>query len=176
MCPDREIRGLRDSKELTPDRREVLAERIKARALAWGVGAADVYEIDRINIYQATRLAMSRAIEQVKPDYLLIDAVKLSLATPQENLIAGDARCQCIAAASILAKTARDACMREWDRVFPEFGLCRHKGYTCPEHYEALRKHGPTLLHRFSFEPVRDASRWKNLWTGYDQMETTANA
>jgi ribonuclease HII len=170
LDPDVEIRGLRDSKELDAERREILAERIRARAVAWAVAAADVFEIDRINIYQASRLAMKRAVEALRPacDYLLVDAVKVDVPQPQQALIGGDARCQVIAAASILAKVARDRSMAEWDRVFPEYGLARHKGYSCPEHFEALDKHGPTLLHRFSFEPVRLASRWPDLWTGYD--------
>lgn len=178
LCPDREIRGLRDSKELPRERREVLATRIRERAICWAVGAADAYEIDRINIYQASKLAMIRALQQLSPaaDYLLTDAMPLPVDVPQEALIRGDARCQAIAAASILAKTARDACMRQWDEVFPEFGLARHKGYTCPEHYRALETHGPTLMHRFSFEPVRLASRWPNLWRGYDSKEKAAHA
>lgn len=178
LSPDREIRGLRDSKELDAERRDVLAERIRERAISYGIAAADAYEIDRINIYQASRIAMMRAIEQLQPpaDYLLTDAVPLNIDLPQENLIDGDARCQAIAAASILAKTSRDACMRKWDEVFPEYGLAQHKGYSCPKHIEALELHGPTLLHRFSFEPVRRSSRWPELWTGYDQKEKTAHA
>jgi len=173
---NRPIRGLRDSKLLTPERRDVLAGRIKERAIAWAVGAADVYEIDRINIYQASRLAMRRAVEQLSPscDYLLVDAVKIDLPLPQEAIIHGDAKCQCIAAASILAKTHRDECMRQWDGVFPHLGLSRHKGYGTAEHIDAIQKHGPTLLHRFSFEPVRLACTYE-IWTGYDQSEMAAN-
>ncbi len=172
----RPVRGLRDSKLLEPERRELLAERIKERAVAWAIGAADVYEIDRINIYQASRLAMRRAVEQLSPqcDYLLVDAVKIDLPLPQAAIIHGDAKSQCIAAASILAKTHRDECMRQWDAVFPHLGLSRHKGYSTPEHIEAIEKHGPTLLHRFSFEPVRLACRYE-IWTGYDQIEMAAN-
>jgi ribonuclease HII len=174
LSPERPIRGLRDSKLLTPERREVLAERIRERAVAWAIGAADVFEIDRINIYHASRLAMRRAVEKLSPacDYILVDAVKIDLDIPQEPLIHGDAKAQCIAAASILAKTERDACMRQWDRVFPQFGLCRHKGYSAPEHMQALSLHGPTTLHRFSFEPVRRACP-QVLWTGYDNNEAT---
>jgi len=177
LCPERPIRGLNDSKMLEPERREVLAERIRERAVAWAVAGADAFEIDRINIYQASRLAMRRAIEQLKPmpDYLLIDAVKVDLPVVQEPLIHGDALCQCIAAASILAKTSRDATMREWDCVFPEYGFARHKGYSTPEHYDALKRYGPTMLHRFSFEPVRLACQL-DLWAGYDQKEETADA
>jgi ribonuclease HII len=170
LSPDRPIRGLRDSKLLVEDRRDLLAERIRERAVAWAVGAADAYEIDRINIYQASRLAMVRAIRKLSPacDYILTDAVPLDLEIPNEPIIHGDAKVQCIAAASILAKTSRDRCMKEWDAVFPEFGLARHKGYSTEEHCEALRLHGPTLLHRFSFEPVRLACNFP-IWAGYDE-------
>jgi ribonuclease HII len=174
LSPDRPIRGLRDSKELEADRREVLASRIRERALAWAVAASDAYEIDRINILQASRTAMCRAIAQLTPpcDYLLIDAVDLDLPVPQEAIIHGDAVCQCIAAASILAKTSRDECMRKWDAVFPDFGLARNKGYGTDEHVEALRRLGPTTFHRFSFEPVRISCQL-DLWSGYDQREVS---
>jgi len=177
LCPERPIRGLNDSKVLDAERREVLAERIRERAVTWAVAGADAYEIDRINIYQASRLAMRRAIERLQPcpDYLLIDAVKVDLAIEQEPLIHGDALSQCIAAASILAKTSRDAALRQWDAVFPEYGLARHKGYSTPEHYDALKRYGPTMLHRFSFEPVRMSCQL-DLWTGYDQREESTNA
>jgi ribonuclease HII len=176
LSASRPIRGLRDSKLLLPERREVLAGRIKERAVAWAVGAADVYEIDRINIYQASRLAMRRAVERLSPacDYLLVDAVTIDLPVAQEAIIHGDAKHQCIAAASILAKTHRDACMRRWDEVFPHLGLSKHKGYCTVEHIDAIRKHGPTLLHRFSFEPVRLACPYE-IWTGYDQIKMAAN-
>jgi ribonuclease HII len=172
LSTDNPIRGLRDSKELDAERREVLADRIRLRAIAWAIGAACVYEVDRINILQASRLAMRRAVLKLDPacDYLLVDAVDVDLPLPQEALIHGDARCQSIAAASILAKTARDECMRKWDEVFPEYGLARNKGYGTDEHYDALRRLGPTHMHRFSFEPVRLACQL-DLWTGYDQRE-----
>ena len=177
LNPDRPIRGLQDSKELDAERREVLAERIRERAVCWAVGAADAYEIDRINILQASRLAMRRAIEKLSPacDYLLIDAVKVDLPLEQEAIIKGDALCQCIAAASILAKVARDECMRRWDAVFPEFGFARNKGYGTDEHYAALRLYGPTTLHRFSFEPVRMSCQLE-LWSGYDQISAVNSA
>jgi ribonuclease HII len=173
LCADRPIRGLRDSKVLEPERREVLAVRIRERALCWAVAAADVFEIDRINILQASLLAMKRAIAQLEPacDYLLLDAVRVrEIELPQKPLIHGDARCASIAAASILAKTERDACLRRWDQVFPQYGLAQHKGYATEEHQAALGKYGPTMLHRFSFEPVRMATQFP-LWTGYDQRE-----
>lgn len=171
LSPDRPIRGLRDSKQLSPAEREALAPLIRERAMAWSVAAVDAFEIDRINIYQASRLAMKLAVERLLPacDYLLVDALTLDVECPQLGLIHGDARCRSIAAASILAKVERDACMTAWDAVFPEFGLARHKGYYTPEHMQALERFGPTMLHRFSFEPVRlycpDA-----MWTGYPQQ------
>jgi ribonuclease HII len=168
LDPDRPIRGLDDSKALEPERREVLAGRIRERVAAWAVGAADVFEIDRINIYQASLLAMTRALEQLpaKYDYLLLDAVKLRIPVAQKSLIHGDARSFSIAAASILAKVHRDAALTAWDRVFPEYGLAKNKGYSTPDHLAALEREGPTTLHRFSFEPVRNASRYQS-WTGY---------
>ena len=171
LSADRPIRGLQDSKLLLPERRRVLAARIRERSIAWAVGASDAFEIDRINILQASRVAMRRAIEKLKPapDYLLIDAVSVDMATPQRALIHGDALSQCIAAASILAKVERDACMCEWDRVFPQYGLKNHKGYSTEEHWKALENHGPTSLHRFSFWPVR-AHCPQELWSGYPQQ------
>jgi ribonuclease HII len=156
------VRGLNDSKLLEPERREVLAERIRERAVAWAVAAVDAGTIDRINIYQASRMAMRIAVSRLNPapDFLLVDAVPLELAVPQRALIKGDARCHAIAAASILAKVQRDACMRVWDEIFPEYGLASHKGYSTPEHYRALEQYGPTPLHRLSFEPVRAHSRF----------------
>ncbi len=172
LSPDRPIRGLRDSKQLEPERREVLAVRIRERAVAWAVAAADAFEIDRVNIYQASRLAMRRAVERLKPqpDYLLVDAVTIELPLGQRALIHGDALSQCIAAASIIAKVERDACMREWDRVFPQYGLKNHKGYSTDEHWKALEACGPTSLHRFSFWPVREHSAHV-LWSGYPRQQ-----
>ena len=160
LSPERPIRGLNDSKQLEPERREVLAERIRERAVAWAVAATDAAVIDRINIYHASRRAMKLAVEQLSPaaDFLLIDAVPLELGIPQRPLIHGDARCHAIAAASILAKVERDACMRVWDEIYPHYGLARHKGYNTPEHVRALKEHGLTPLHRLSFEPVRAVS------------------
>ncbi len=143
---DHKIRGLRDSKQLTADRREVLSARIRERALAWAIAAIDAFEIDHVNIYQASRLAMRHAIEQLNPtpDYLLIDAITVDLRSEQRALIHGDALSQWIAAASIIAKVERDACMCEWDRVFPQYGLKNHKGYSTDEHWHALENLGPT--------------------------------
>ena len=162
LSEDRPVRGLNDSKLLDPERREVLAERIRERAVAWAIGAVDAATIDRVNIYQASRMAMRTAVNHLDPapDFLLVDAVPLELALPQRALIKGDARCHAIAAASILAKVQRDACMRAWDLVFPEYGLAAHKGYSTPEHCRALERYGPTPLHRLSFEPVRALARF----------------
>src|SRR3984957_18628671 len=171
LSPERPIRGLRDSKLLDPERREVLAVRIRERAVAWSVAAVDAFEIARINILQASRLAMRRAIEKLNPaaDYLLVDAVTVDLPLTQRALIHGDALSQCIAAASILAKVERDACMRQWDLVFPQYGLKNHKGYSTDQHWKALEAQGPTPMHRFSFWPVREHAP-HTVWTGYPRQ------
>ena len=168
LDPARQIRGLDDSKQLEPERREVLAGRIRERAMAWAVGAADAYEIDRINILEASRLAMQRALNRlgVVCDYLLLDAIRIASALPQKPLIGGDGLCFSIAAASILAKTARDQALVRWDAVFPQYGFARNKGYGTRDHLDALERLGPTSLHRFSFEPVRNASSHR-VWDGY---------
>lgn len=170
LDPERPIRGLDDSKALEPERREVLAQRIRERARAWAVGAADAFEIDRHNILEAARLAMQRAVQQIQGrcDHLLVDAIRVNVELPQTPLIHGDALCFSIAAASILAKVSRDQALSVWDQVFPEYGLSHNKGYSTPDHIAALEKFGPTSLHRFSFEPVRKSSRWE-VWTGYPQ-------
>jgi ribonuclease HII len=157
LSPDFPVRGLNDSKQIEPERREILAERIRERAVAWSVAAVDAATIDRINIYEASRLAMKMAVQQLAPaaDFVLVDAVPLDLMLPQQPLVQGDERCHAIAAASILAKVYRDNMMREWDRFYPEYGLANHKGYHAPEHIEAILRLGPTPMHRFSFEPVR---------------------
>jgi ribonuclease HII len=157
LCPSRPVRGLNDSKQIAPERREVLAERIRERAAAWSIVEVDAATIDRINIYQASRLAMKQAVERlgVMTDFLLIDAVPLELQLAQWPMIKADEQCHAVAAASIIAKVWRDATMREFDAVYPQYGLARHKGYNCPEHGRALRQHGPTPLHRMSFQPVR---------------------
>ncbi|MDQ2712229.1 MAG: ribonuclease HII [Acidobacteriota bacterium] len=168
LDPDRPIKNLRDSKIVEQEEREKLARHIKARCVCWAVGGADVYEIDQINIYQASRLAMRRAVEAlaIPPDYLLIDALRLDLPVEQTPLINGDARCRAIAAASLVAKVHRDACLAQWHEVFPQFNLLSNKGYSTPDHRRALREHGPTLMHRFSFGPVRATSSRVH-WTGY---------
>jgi len=156
LDPTRPVRGLRDSKQLDPDRRQVLAARIRERALAWAVASVEARRIDEVNILQASRLAMKQAVERLAPgpDYVLVDAIALDVAAPQQALIHGDARCFSIAAASILAKVDRDECLRRWDEVYPQYGLAQHKGYATPEHLRALAAHGPSDEHRFTFEPV----------------------
>jgi ribonuclease HII len=162
LNPKRRIVGLDDSKQVAAEKREVLSERIREHALAWAVAEIDSARIDAWNIYQASRQAMVAALEMLdmQPDYLLIDAMKLDVLIEQKSLIKGDARCVSIAAASILAKTHRDARMLEMDAVYPQYGLAQHKGYATPEHLEALRKHGASPLHRYSFAPVRESGCW----------------
>ncbi|HEY3442529.1 MAG TPA: ribonuclease HII [Paludibaculum sp.] len=159
LDPGRPIRGLADSKTLDEERREELALQIRAYALAFAVGSATADEIDRINIRQASRLAMRRAVEAIQPacDYLLVDALTIDLPVPQQALIKGDARVRSIAAASILAKVERDHLLTELDAAYPGYGMARHKGYPTPEHKEALARLGATPLHRRSFAPVREA-------------------
>jgi len=159
LDPAYRVRGLRDSKLLLKERREVLAERIREHAIAWSVAAVDAARIDQINIYHASRAAMREAVLKLAPvpDYLLIDALKIDCDMPQNAIIHGDALSASIAAASILAKVERDRVMCEWDAVFPQYGLASHKGYSTPQHLTALRELGPTALHRQSFAPV-----WQN--------------
>ena len=159
LDPGYRVRGLRDSKLLLPERREILAPRIREHAIAWAVAAVDAARIDQINIYHASRLAMRQAVMQLQPaaDYLLIDALRLDCEQPQRPIIHGDALSASIAAASILAKVERDRLVREWDPVFPVYGLASNKGYSTPHHLAALRQHGPSPLHRLSFAPVWNA-------------------
>jgi ribonuclease HII len=162
LNPRRRIVGLDDSKKLVPERRRELAQRIHEHALAWAVAEIDAARIDAWNIYQASRHAMMAAVSQLNPlpDYLLLDAIEIDLPIEQKALIHGDARSVSIAAASILAKTERDRRMEEYDELYPQYGLAQHKGYSTPEHLEALRIHGPSPLHRFSYAPVREARCW----------------
>jgi ribonuclease HII len=159
LDPAYRIRGLRDSKLLLPERREVLAERIRQHALAWALGAVDAARIDQVNIYQASRLAMREAVLGLVPgpEHLLVDALRLDCEVPQQPIIHGDAVSASIAAASILAKVERDRMMLAWDPVFPVYGLASNKGYSTPRHLAALRQHGPSPLHRQSFAPVWNA-------------------
>lgn len=150
---------LNDSKQLSAEEREILFQQITTYPkLIFGIGIADVKTIDRINILQATFLAMKRAVEalSVQPDYLLVDGNQFpGIKIPTELLVEGDRRSISIAAASILAKVTRDRLMRDLDAKWPEYGFKDHKGYATPQHLEAIQKWGPCTLHRKSFEPVK---------------------
>lgn len=149
--------GLTDSKQLTRVQRERLNVQIRRIAVCVSVAAVDAETIDRVNIYQATRLAMLTAIGglSLMPDHLLIDAMRVEHTCPQTKLVYGDSLSLSIAAASVIAKVHRDALMRELDLAHPEYGLASHKGYATPQHLRALQEHGPCALHRRSFAPVR---------------------
>lgn len=159
LDPEYRIRGLRDSKLLPAERRQELSLRIREHSIAWAVAAVDSARIDQINIYQASRVAMLQAVQDLNPaaDYLLVDAVRLDCDLPQVGIIHGDALSASIAAASILAKVARDRMIAAWDPVFPVYGLASNKGYSTSQHIAALREHGPSPLHRQSFAPVWNA-------------------
>lgn len=165
------ISGLDDSKKiLNITRREKLETAIKENALAWMVGSAEPEEIDSLNIYRAGLLAMQRAVEGlvIKPDYLLVDARKIpDTIIAQRGIIHGDALSMSIAAASILAKTARDRHMLKMDALYPGYGLARHKGYPTREHLAALSELGPTPIHRRSFTPVREKAKQLELFDTY---------
>lgn len=163
LDPRRRIRGIRDSKVVEPEEREELAIKIRGSALAWAVAWADVEEIDCLNILQATHLAMRRALIglHIHPGHVQVDGnlcpsfVGLPMKCSYEAIIDGDALRTCIGAASILAKVTRDRMMVGLDAIYPNYGFASHKGYSTPQHYEALDRHGPTPIHRRSFEPVR---------------------
>jgi ribonuclease HII len=174
LDPARLIRGLADSKVLRPERREVLAERIKERAIAFAISSASVEEIDRLNIFQAAMLAMRRAVTAlgVSPEEAWIDGNQCPRELPcrARAFVDGDARYKPISAASILAKTARDAEMRALHERYPGYGFDQHKGYATAEHLDALGRAGPCEIHRRSFYPVgvfyeRDlfSDAWANL-------------
>ncbi|WP_218313863.1 ribonuclease HII [Halomonas sp. 18071143] len=158
LDPQAPIEGLTDSKKLTARKREQLDVQIRERALAFALAEASAAEIDTLNIYHATHLAMRRAIDALVPaaEYLLVDGNRLpGHALPGQAVVKGDARHPAIAAASILAKVARDAQMAELDLRYPEYGFARHKGYPTKEHLAALVAHGPLAEHRKSFAPVQ---------------------
>ena len=158
LDPARRINGLADSKMLTPERREVLAARIKERATAWAIASATVEEIDRLNIFHASMLAMRRAVQAlaVRPDEAWIDGnvCPQGLGCAAKAFVDGDAKHRPISAASILAKTARDAEMTGLHDRYPQYGFDKHKGYATAEHLEALGRHGPSEIHRRSFYAV----------------------
>jgi ribonuclease HII len=159
IAPDRRIKGLCDSKLLPAEKREALFAVIHERAVAIGVGVVDHLTIDRINILEATRVAMMQALAQlvVAPELIITDFVKLrACPCPQRNLVDGDARCATVAAASIVAKVTRDRLMRALDTEFPVYGFARHKGYATAEHLAAIDRHGLCPLHRRSF-----VSEWR---------------
>ncbi|CDH43168.1 ribonuclease HII [Candidatus Contendibacter odensensis] len=157
LDPARLIAGLADSKILSPARREHLAAEIRIKALAWALGRAEVDEIDRINILQASLLAMQRAVMalSIAPERVLVDGNRCpALTCPCEAIIKGDATVPAISAASILAKVARDAELCQLHEQYPDYGFARHKGYPTAVHREALRRYGPCPEHRRSFAPV----------------------
>ncbi|OPY05278.1 MAG: Ribonuclease HII [Syntrophaceae bacterium PtaB.Bin038] len=161
LPPDFRLDGLRDSKQLTEKKRRQFYEIILGRALSWGLGVVEPSVIDRINIFQATRLAMTEAVQQLSPaaDYLLIDgarAQRLSLPITQETVIRGDSLSRCIACASVIAKVSRDRIMEIYHHQFPQYNFIANKGYGTREHLEAIRCHGPCKLHRRSFKGVKE--------------------
>lgn len=161
LNPDQPIDGLNDSKKLSARHRETLAVEIRARALAWAVAEASVEEIDGINILQASLLAMRRAVESlaIKPELALIDGNRCPrLDCPAQAVVGGDGKIASIAAASILAKTVRDAGMLALHEVYPMYGFDRHMGYPTAFHLQALRTHGPSPVHRRSYAPVAQLS------------------
>lgn len=172
QSPDliKNLAGVKDSKLMTVKQRETWAEKIKTLALSWAVGFSTHAEIDQMGIIPATRLAMRRALEALdpQPSCLLIDALRLpTINLPQEDLIKGDRRSLSIAAASVLAKTARDAWMREQDALYPDYAFGKHKGYGTKQHQAALAKHGPSSIHRLSFKPLREG-----LFGAFSEIET----
>ena len=159
LNPNDPSAGLNDSKKLSAKKREVLAREIKKRALAFGIACANVEEIDSLNILNATFLAMRRAVEQlqIQPQKILIDGNRTppDLNAPSECVVKGDSKIACIAAASILAKTARDEEMQMWDKKFPHYEFARHKGYGTARHWQLLKIFGACAIHRTSFSPVK---------------------
>jgi ribonuclease HII len=161
LAPRCRLDGLTDSKKLSDKKRGEFALQIRANAVAWSIASVDVETIDRINIRQASLLAMRLAVEQLalSPDFLLIDGRDtIDWPCPQQAIIQGDGASLSIAAASVLAKVHRDRLLVELDRQFPGYGLASHKGYGCPEHLAALAHLGPTALHRKSFHPVAQSA------------------
>lgn len=158
LPPDCSIERIRDSKTVPAPERARLASRIKAESLAWAVGYSSVAEITRINILEASRLAMLRAVNALSPppDALLIDAIRIPSPLPQYPLIKGDSLSRSIAAASILAKFERDRLLAAFDRRYPQYCLASNKGYGTADHLAALSQYGPTSQHRASFAPVRE--------------------
>ncbi len=164
FAPETFIKGVHDSKQLSPDQRAELAPLIRERALAVGLGVADVAEIDRINIYQASLMASLRAIESLGriPDHVLVDGRRIKpLTLPQTAIVGGDRKSFCIAAASIVAKVERDRMMTTYEDRYPGYGFAQHKGYCTASHLEAVERLGPSPIHRTSFAPVIAAAQLK---------------
>ena len=158
LNPKRRIKGLRDSKQLTPKRRQELSEEIKAKALDFCIATASLEEIERLNVFGATMLAMTRAVAglKIKPDLVLIDGNRMpKLSVPARTIVKGDAKVRAISAASILAKVARDEAMLQYHARFPEYGFAEHKGYLTESHFQALKRFGPCPIHRRGYEPIR---------------------
>ncbi len=161
LDPEKPIEGLADSKKLSEKKREQLFKLIKENCIAWAVGRAEVHEIDKINILQASLLAMERAVLKlpITPEKVLVDGNrKPNLPMPCTAIIGGDDTVAAISAASILAKVTRDREMVVYDAYYPEYGFASHKGYGTKQHLEALQKHGITIIHRLSFAPVKKAA------------------
>lgn len=152
-----ELIGLNDSKQLSSETREHFAQLIKQHAIAYAIHFQPPEEIDRLNIYVATKQSMKASVDSltIKPDFVLVDAMTLPIQIQQASIIKGDAKSLAIAAASILAKTARDEYMNELDQQFPQYGFAKHAGYGTKQHIEALHEHGVTIHHRKSFEPIK---------------------
>jgi ribonuclease HII len=164
FAPETFIKGVHDSKQLAPEKREALFEPIRASALAVGVGIAEVEEIDRLNIFWATMRASARAVAALgrTPEHVLVDGREIpGLGLPQTRIVGGDRKSFCIAAASIIAKVTRDRMMHQLDALYPGYGLAQHKGYCTAEHLEALNHLGPSPIHRRSFAPVAIAAQLK---------------
>ena len=158
------IKGVHDSKQLLAEQREELHGKIRERALTFGLGVAEVEEIDRLNIYWATMRAIERALAGLKraPEHVLIDGRKVpGLAIPQTHIVGGDRKSFCIAAASILAKVTRDRIMTAYDEQYPGYGFAQHKGYCTADHFQLLDQLGPSPIHRRSFSPVALAAQLK---------------
>ena len=166
LNPDRPIIGLADSKKLSEKKRDLLSVEIKQHALAWAIASCSAQEIDEINILQASLLAMKRAIEAMQvqfgitPDLVQVDGNKCpKISLPCEAIVKGDSKVQAISAASILAKVARDAELYELDKIYPQYGFAKHKGYPTAFHLQMLDAHGVTLVHRLSYAPIRRLSQ-----------------
>lgn len=158
LDPHRPVAGLKDSKQLSPARRKELSDRIKEKALDFCIATASLEEIDRLNVFGATMLAMQRAVAglKLKPDLVLIDGNRMpKMPVRARTIVKGDATVQAISAASILAKVARDEVIMKYHDQFPQYGFDRNKGYLTESHLANLKTHGPCPLHRRSFEPVR---------------------